>query len=103
MTKEKRGCSPALWVRTVNEICAAHDTNPVHVLSGSRGFKFVAVRWEAWRRLAAMNISYSSLGQVSGFDHTTVRYGCRDDVRTTHLEKFKRRYRQKCPTEYLAP
>lgn len=100
MRKEKLCCTPIIWVRTVNAVALEFGVDPVPVLAGEKAGKPAGVRWEAWRRLTARNFSYSSIGRCSGFDHSTVRYAVRGDVREKQLGAVNL-YRQKTPLQRL--
>ena len=54
----------------------AAGLDPVKVLAGEKANIFVAARWLAFRSLNQRGFSYYSIGRASGFDHTTVRWGC---------------------------
>jgi hypothetical protein len=70
----KLGCQPKIWFREATRAALEHGVDPVMVMAGERARPYVAARWTAFKRLAAKNYSFNSIGVASGFDHTTIRH-----------------------------
>jgi hypothetical protein len=69
--------SKRLWINTVTQEALAAGKSPVEVMAGTIRRGVTQVRWRAWCRLMSANEGYSMKGiaNVSGFDHTSIRFG----------------------------
>lgn len=63
------------WIALVTDESSALGVDPVPVLAGVPGELLSRIRWRAWRRAQSLGFSVHGIGVVSGFDHTSVRYG----------------------------
>ena len=65
------------WVQAAVRRAKEANLDPGLLLAGAMGNRLSLARWKAWRDImdALPNCSLAGLGRVSGFDHTSVRYG----------------------------
>jgi len=76
-----KGCTAPIYtkeiIRAANEVGASIDG----ALAGGLSRKESHARWIAWKALVSRGFSYYSIGRVSGFNHTSVMYACRQGDR----------------------
>lgn len=74
---KRRSAKPPVdrYKQIVLEACKERRLNPVKVFAGDRHQRYSKVRWMAWSTLRDESYSLLAIGDLTGFDHTSVRYG----------------------------
>lgn len=85
-------CTPEIWVMAATVEAQRSNVMLSHLLGGVQTPSITPARWRAWRGLVCEGYSYYSIGQSSGFDHTSIRYGCVEQIRVERQERYKRNY-----------
>lgn len=55
--------------------------DPRPILSGDKNRHNVYIRWAIWRALVADGYSYKSISNACGFDHCTIMYSVKHNMR----------------------
>jgi hypothetical protein len=92
LPRTKKGCTPSIWAIAAKAEAERTGLDPIKLLAGYKAREFVDARWNVWRALADAGFSYFSIGQASGFDHSTVQHGCKLSMRQASTARHEARF-----------
>lgn len=84
----KLGCPKTLWEREARHEAAFLNLCPGRVLAGDKRQRYVHARWYVWRKLVSRGYSANSIAKASGYDHSSVFFACRPEMRQRRYARY---------------